>query len=81
MKLLHIADLHLGSELSARLTAEKARRRKEELCTAFDRVVNYAKQEGVRAILLCGDAFDTAVPLRRDKQFFYGVIRHAPQIT
>ena len=81
MKFLHIADLHLGSELSARLTTEKARRRKEELCDAFDRVVNYAKQEGMRAVLLCGDAFDTAVPLRRDKQFFYDVIRHAPQIT
>ena len=81
MKLLHIADLHLGSELSARLTTEKARRRKEELCAAFDRVVNYAKQEGVRAVLLCGDAFDTIAPLRRDKQFFYDVIRNAEQLT
>ena len=81
MKLLHIADLHLGSELSTRLTGEKARRRKEELCDAFDRAVEYAKTIGAGAVLLCGDAFDTAVPLRRDKQFFYDVIRHAPQLT
>lgn len=81
MKLLHIADLHLGSELSTRLTAEKARRRKDELCDAFDRAVTYAKQEGVHAILLSGDVFDGAAIYRRDKQFFYDVIRHTPQIT
>ena len=81
MKILHIADLHLGSELSARLTTEKARLRKEELCTAFYRAVEYAKEIGAEGVLLCGDVFDTAVPLRRDKQFFYDVVRHAPQLT
>ena len=81
MKLLHIADLHLGSELTARLTGEKVRRRKEEICAAFDRAVEYAKNIGARAVLLCGDAFDTVAPLRRDKQFFYDVIRNAEQLT
>ena len=81
MKILHIADLHLGSEMSTRFTAEKARIRKEELCAAFHRAVEYAIEIGAQAVLLCGDMFDTAAPLRRDKQFFYDVIRQAPQLT
>ena len=80
MKLLHLADLHLGSEMNARLTQEKAALRREEICMAFDRAVEYAKRVGVSAILLSGDVFDGAVPLERDKEFFYDVIRQSPEI-
>ena len=81
MKLLHLADLHLGSEMSARLTAEKARLRRNELCSSFDRAVEYAKSIGAAAVLLSGDVFDGALPPVRDKEFFYDVIRSAPQLT
>ena len=81
MKLLHLADLHLGSEMSARLTPAKAQTRRDEICEAFLRAAKYAEQIGAQAILLAGDAFDTALPLRRDKEFFYGVVRDFPQIT
>ncbi len=81
MKLLHLADLHLGSEMSARLTPAKAQARRDEICEAFFRAAKYAEQIGAQAILLAGDVFDTALPLRRDKEFFYGVIRAFPQIT
>lgn len=81
MKLLHLADLHLGSEMRARLTSEKAKTRREEICEAFLRAVDYAKKEGVQAILLCGDVFDTRLPLQRDKELFYDVIRSSPEIT
>lgn len=81
MKLLHLADLHLGSEMRARLTADKARTRREEICSSFLRAVDYAKAEGIQAVLLCGDVFDTRLPLRRDKQLFYDVVRSSPEIT
>ncbi len=81
MKLLHLADLHLGSEMSARLTADKARLRRDELCSSFDSAVEYAKSVGAAAVLLSGDVFDGALPPVRDKEFFYDVIRSAPQIT
>ena len=81
MKLLHLADLHLGSEMSARLTLDKARLRRDELCSSFDSAVEYAKKIGAAAVLLSGDVFDGALPPARDKEFFYDVIRSAPQIT
>lgn len=81
MKIFHLADLHLGSEMNARLTREAARLRREEMCMAFDRVVERAKRDGVSAILLSGDVFDTALPAARDKEFFYDAIRQAPAIT
>ncbi len=81
MKLLHLADLHLGSEMSANLPAPKAQARRDEICTAFLRAGQYADGMGAQAGLIAGDAFDTALPLRRDKEFFYGVIRDYPSIT
>ena len=80
MKIFHLADLHLGSEMNARLSKERARLRREEICIAFDRVVERAKREGVRAILLSGDVFDVSVPTARDKEFFYDVVRQAPDV-
>lgn len=80
MKIFHLADLHLGSEMNARLSKERARIRREEICIAFDRVVERAKRENVRAILLSGDVFDVSVPTARDKEFFYDVVRQAPDI-
>ena len=81
MKLLHLADLHLGSEMNARLTAENAKLRRGELRAAFYRAVEYAKASGVAAVLLCGDVFDTALPMQQDKEFFYDVIRSTPSLT
>ena len=81
MKLVHLADLHLGSEMSAHLSPAKAQARRGEICTAFLRAVEYADGIGAQAVLIAGDAFDTALPLRRDKEFFYGIIRDFSHIT
>ena len=35
MKIIHCADIHLDSKMSANLTKEKARERKTELLTTF----------------------------------------------
>ena len=60
MKLIHCADLHLNSGLKAHLTAEEARKRNEELTTAFIDMVEYAHENAVSAILIAGDLFDRA---------------------
>ena len=57
MKMIHTADLHLGSAL-AQLPKEKARRRGEELLQTFARLAEYAKREGVYGVLIAGDLFD-----------------------
>lgn len=59
MKIIHCADLHLDSKLSANLDREKAKERKREILDTFVRMVDYASNNGVEAILICGDLFDT----------------------
>lgn len=59
MKFIHCADLHLDSKLNANLDKEKAKERKGELLYTFERMIAYAVEENVTAILIAGDLFDT----------------------
>jgi DNA repair exonuclease SbcCD nuclease subunit len=58
MKLIHCADLHLDSKLNANLDKERAKERKGEILHTFERMVSYAAEHGVEAILVAGDLFD-----------------------
>ena len=80
LKIIHCADVHLGSKMEAKLPKEKAEERRGEVRKTFHRMVEYAKKEGVRAILLAGDVFDSDRPLKRDKEFFYDVVKGNPEI-
>lgn len=60
MKIIHCADLHLDSKMKSNLDSEKARVRRGEILHTFERMVDYALQNGVEAILIAGDLFDTA---------------------
>ena len=46
MKIIHCADIHLDSKMSANLTKEKARERKTELLTTFQNMVTYVRSFG-----------------------------------
>lgn len=59
MKIVHCADLHLDSKMTANLTKEQARERKKEILRTFTRMVEYAAKNEVRAIMIVGDLFDT----------------------
>ena len=59
MKLLHCADLHLDSKMTANLTKEQAKERKMEILRTFSRMVAYAKKNDIKVILIAGDLFDT----------------------
>ena len=59
MKIIHCADLHLDSKMTSNLTKEKARERKAELLNTFDRMLRYAEEQQVEAVLIAGDLFDT----------------------
>lgn len=80
LKMIHCADVHLGSKMEAKLPKEKADQRKGEVRKTFHRLVEYAKAENVRVILLSGDVFDSDRPLKRDKEFFYDVVKGNPEI-
>lgn len=81
MKLIHCADLHLGSKMQAKLPAEKAEERRQEVRKAFENMVEAAEREGVQAVLICGDAFDGDRPNLTDKQLFYRTVEAHGDIT
>lgn len=64
MKLIHCADLHLDSRMESGLPPEKARERRMELLHTFTKMVDMAAEDGVEAILLCGDLFDAGKVVR-----------------
>ncbi len=80
LKIIHCADVHLGSKMEAKLPKNKVEERRIEVRNTFDRMVEYAKKEGVSVILLAGDVFDSDRPLKRDKEFFYKVVEKTPEI-
>ena len=60
MRLIHCADLHLDSKMTSNLDRNKAKERRAEILSTFTRMVNYASEHGISAILIAGDMFDTS---------------------
>ncbi len=58
MKILHCADLHLESKING-ISPEKSRIRREETLLTFERMCDYAQNNGVTAVIIAGDMFDT----------------------
>lgn len=79
MKIIHTADIHLGSKINS-FPKEVSIARKEEVRNSFKRMVDYANSNGVKAILISGDLFDSDKPLVKDKEFFYSVVSNNPKI-
>ncbi len=80
MKIIHCADVHLGSAM-VNLEREKAVKRRDEIRATFERTVRYAEENGIAHIMLSGDVFDSDRPYKKDKQNFYSVVKEHPQIT
>ncbi len=59
MRIIHCADLHLDSKMNANLDRENAKERRSEILHTFERMVAYADENRVSAILIAGDLFDT----------------------
>lgn len=81
MKLIHCADLHLDSKMNANLDKESAKERKGEILHTFERMVMYAAQNQVSAILIAGDMFDTKnISATTRNTVLHNIIGH-PKIT
>lgn len=81
MKLIHCADVHLGSAMETNLSPGQARERGAELLASFLRLTRYAAENGVDAVLIAGDLFDTArVPAQTVGVVLEG-IRKADTVT
>ena len=58
MKIIHCSDLHLDSKMETNLNKEKAKERKNEILLTFEKMVDFAKKNGVKVIIIAGDMFD-----------------------
>lgn len=58
MKIIHCSDLHLDSKMETHLDKEKARERKNEILITFEKMIEYAKFNDVKIIIIAGDLFD-----------------------
>ena len=81
MKMIHCADLHLDSKMNANLDVVKAKERKGELLRTFERMVDFAAENGVSAILIAGDLFDTKNISATARNCVYGSIVAHPEIA
>ena len=81
MKIIHCADLHLGSEFKGKLPSDKSMIRREELRRSFTRLIGYAVENSISHIILSGDVFDRNEPFKKDKELFYDALRANPGIT
>jgi len=81
MKILHTADLHLGSPLSARMTREGARERGGELLGTLARLIGEARRVGAKIIIIAGDLFDLKYPPKSISEAVRGVIAEAKDIA
>ena len=80
MKIIHCADLHLDSKMESNLDKEQASLRRIELVETYERMVEFAKKNDVRAILIAGDLFDKT-HIRKDiKKRVVEQIIGAPEI-
>ena len=81
MKIIHTADIHLGS----RLTSIKDLKLRDQLRVnarkSFVDLVKFAENNKVDAILLSGDIFDKDSPSVSDKKVFYDTIKSYENIT
>ena len=58
MKFIHTADLHLDSKIDG-IPTDKSKTRREEIVRTFEKLVDFADKNSVRAIIIAGDMFDT----------------------
>ena len=67
-KIVHCADLHIGTSLSG-LSTDAFIQRNEEIRTVFLDMINFCKEKSVDALLICGDLFDCPIPTENDRIF------------
>lgn len=80
MRIIHCADIHLDSKMKTNLTSSQARERRNEILLTFERMISYGKEQGVRAILIAGDLFDTGNVTAKTRSTVASLITDNPSI-
>jgi len=80
MRIIHCADLHLDSKMETNLSKEKAKERKNEILITFERMIEYAKENDVKIIIIAGDMFDKTQITQKAKKIVKNAIYSNPEI-
>lgn len=75
MKIIHCGDIHLDSKMEANLSPRQAKQRKSELILSFCNLAKYAKENGVRVVIIAGDLFDTNKVIPSTRDVFLNAVR------
>ncbi len=82
MRIIHTSDTHLHAPLtSIRLSPERARERKRELLSSFQRLVEEAVRLDARAMIIAGDLFDTGTVPERVMKSVADMMKSHPDIA
>ena len=80
MKLIHCSDLHLDSPMETHLSEAQARERNREILATFSRMVSYAQEQAVQAVLIAGDLFDSGRTRSSTVSYVLDIIAQAKDI-
>lgn len=75
MRIIHCGDIHLDSKMESNLPTAKSRVRKNEIINAFCRMADYAVENGVAAVIIAGDLFDSNRILKKTADIILGKIK------
>lgn len=81
MKFIHCADIHLDSKMQTHLTSELSKERKTEILLTFERLIKFASDNNVSAIVIAGDMFDTSKTTSITRNKVVKLIENNPNIT
>ena len=80
MKIIHCSDIHLGASMRTHLNLEQAKTRQIELLTTFSKMIDYAVENKIGAIIIAGDLFDTDECTNKTRDFLLANINQASKV-
>ncbi len=81
MKLIHCADLHLDSRMTANLTKEKTKERRTELLRTFEQMIRYGEEHQAEGVIIAGDLFDTKQVSATARNTVKNAVINHPEMT
>ena len=80
MKIIHCGDLHLDSKMETNLSPEKSRIRNNEILRNFGKMVDFARDNGVKIIMIAGDMFDSERASASTVEYVFDRMCSVPEI-
>ena len=80
MKLIHCADLHLDSPMGTHMTMQQASARNTQITDSFLRLTEFARENGVRAVIIAGDLFDGTRVRSRTVDEILAAMERTPEV-